>query len=120
MGRRVAAIAWLMLLLLGRRFRMAGYRLCAPGRAELTSDSRSARREIRCASSWYRDITLGGVIDMAGGWFDPLDEDVDQSDITAPTAEHQQAADALLGRNVRDLPGVLAQAASSRPRLRPA
>jgi dihydrofolate reductase len=46
------------------------------------------------------NITLDGVIDMAGGWFDPLSEDVDQSDITAATAEHREAADALLvGRN---------------------
>lgn len=46
------------------------------------------------------NITLDGVIDMAGGWFDPLNEDVDQSDITAANAEHSQAADALLvGRN---------------------
>ncbi len=26
------------------------------------------------------NITLDGVIDMAEGWFDPLNEDVDQSD----------------------------------------
>lgn len=46
------------------------------------------------------NITLDGVIDMAEGWFDPLNEDVDQSDITAATAEHRGAADALLvGRN---------------------
>jgi dihydrofolate reductase len=46
------------------------------------------------------NITLDGVIDMTGGWFDPLDEDVDQSDITAATTEHREAADALLvGRN---------------------
>jgi dihydrofolate reductase len=46
------------------------------------------------------NITLDGVIDMAGGWFDPLAEDVDQSDITAVNAEHSSAADALLvGRN---------------------
>jgi dihydrofolate reductase len=42
------------------------------------------------------NITLDGVIDMADGWFDPLDEDVDQSDITAATTEHREAADALL------------------------
>lgn len=46
------------------------------------------------------NITLDGVIDMADNWFDPLDEDVDQSDITAANAEHREAADALLvGRN---------------------
>jgi dihydrofolate reductase len=46
------------------------------------------------------NITLDGVIDMTGGWFDPLNEDVDQSDITAATTEHREAADALLvGRN---------------------
>jgi len=45
------------------------------------------------------NITLDGVIDMAGGWFDPLAPDVDQSDITAATAEHRATADALiLGR----------------------
>ena len=46
------------------------------------------------------NITLDGVIDMSEGWFDPLNEDVDQSDITAANAEHREAADALLvGRN---------------------
>ncbi len=46
------------------------------------------------------NITLDGVIDMADGWFDPLAEDVDQSDITAANTEHREAADAvLLGRN---------------------
>jgi dihydrofolate reductase len=46
------------------------------------------------------NITLDGVIDMAEGWFDPLNEDVNQSDITAANTEHQEAADALLvGRN---------------------
>lgn len=46
------------------------------------------------------NITVDGVIDLAGGWFDPLAEDVDQSDITAANAEHRNAADALLvGRN---------------------
>jgi dihydrofolate reductase len=46
------------------------------------------------------NITLDGVIDMAEGWFDPLNEHVDQSDITAAITEQQEAADALLvGRN---------------------
>ena len=37
---------------------------------------------------------------MAAGWFDPLAQDVDQSDIIATNAEHSAAADALLvGRN---------------------
>jgi dihydrofolate reductase len=46
------------------------------------------------------NITLDGVIDMAGGWFDPLAQDVDQSDLTAVNAQHREAADALLvGRN---------------------
>ena len=46
------------------------------------------------------NITLDGVIDMAAGWFDPLAEDVDQSDMAAATAEHREGADALLvGRN---------------------
>jgi dihydrofolate reductase len=46
------------------------------------------------------NITVDGVIDLAAGWFDPLAEDVDQSDITAATTEHREAADALLvGRN---------------------
>ena len=44
--------------------------------------------------------TADGVIDMSGGWFDPLAEDTDQTDITAANAEHSAAADALLvGRN---------------------
>jgi dihydrofolate reductase len=42
------------------------------------------------------NMTLDGVIDMAAGWFDPLNEDVDQSDIAAANREHQKAADALL------------------------
>lgn len=46
------------------------------------------------------NITLDGVIDMAEGWFDPLNEEVDQSDITAANTEHREASDALLvGRN---------------------
>jgi dihydrofolate reductase len=46
------------------------------------------------------NITLDGVIDMSGGWFDPLARDVDQSDIAEVTAEHRNSADALLvGRN---------------------
>lgn len=46
------------------------------------------------------NITVDGVIDMAAGWFDPLANDVDQSDIIASNAEHSAAADALLvGRN---------------------
>ncbi|QJY45310.1 dihydrofolate reductase family protein [Pseudonocardia broussonetiae] len=44
------------------------------------------------------NITLDGVIDMSGGWFDPLA--AGQDDITAAGAEHRAAADALLvGRN---------------------
>jgi dihydrofolate reductase len=50
------------------------------------------------------NITLDGVIDMADGWFDPLSEDVDQSDITSANAEHREAADALLvGRNTFEI-----------------
>ena len=46
------------------------------------------------------NMTVDGVIDMAAGWFDPLAEDIDQSDITMATTEHREAADALLvGRN---------------------
>jgi dihydrofolate reductase len=46
------------------------------------------------------NVTLDGVMDMAGGWFDPLSRDIDQSDMIAATAEHSAAADALLvGRN---------------------
>jgi len=46
------------------------------------------------------NMTLDGVIDLAAGWFDPLAEDVDQSDVNSATTEHRQAADALLvGRN---------------------
>jgi dihydrofolate reductase len=46
------------------------------------------------------NMTVDGVIDMAAGWFDPLAEDVDQSDMAAVTAAHAAAADALLvGRN---------------------
>ena len=50
------------------------------------------------------NITLDGVIDMADNWFDPLNEDVDQSDITAANTEHREAADALLvGRNTFEI-----------------
>ena len=50
------------------------------------------------------NTTLDGVIDMAEGWFDPLNENVDQSDITAANTEHREAADALLvGRNTFEI-----------------
>src|SRR5665809_113140 len=50
------------------------------------------------------NITLDGVIDMADNWFDPLNEDVDQSDLTAANTEHREAADALLvGRNTFEI-----------------
>jgi len=50
------------------------------------------------------NITLDGVIDMAGGWFQPLNEDADQSDITAANTEHRDAADALVvGRNTFEI-----------------
>jgi hypothetical protein len=42
------------------------------------------------------NITLDGVIDMSGGWFDPLAQDVDRSEIAEVTAEHSTATDALL------------------------
>jgi dihydrofolate reductase len=42
------------------------------------------------------NVTVDGVMDLAGGWFDPMAEDIDQSDITAANAEHRGAADALL------------------------
>ena len=40
------------------------------------------------------NITVDGVIEMAGGWFDPLA--AGQQDMSAVTAEHSSAADALL------------------------
>ena len=40
------------------------------------------------------NMTLDGVIDMAGGWFDPLA--AGQADMAAVTAEHSSAADGLL------------------------
>jgi dihydrofolate reductase len=46
------------------------------------------------------NVTLDGVMDLSGGWFDPLNEDVDQSDMAAMSRQHQESADALLvGRN---------------------
>lgn len=46
------------------------------------------------------NVTLDGVMDMAGGWFDPVDQNVDQSDIAAVNRQDQASADALLvGRN---------------------
>lgn len=45
------------------------------------------------------NITIDGVIDATGGWFDPTDDTVDQSDLTEQTQAHSAAADAvLLGR----------------------
>ena len=41
-------------------------------------------------------VTLDGVIDLAGGWFDPMAEDVDQPDVTRASTEDREAADALL------------------------
>ena len=46
------------------------------------------------------NITLDGVIDLAGGWSDSIGQDADRSDLIEVNAEHRQAADALLvGRN---------------------
>jgi dihydrofolate reductase len=46
------------------------------------------------------NITLDGVIDATGGWFDPTDDTVDQSDLIEQTRRHSAAADAFLcGRN---------------------
>ena len=46
------------------------------------------------------NVTLDGVMDLSEGWFEPLNADVDQSDIAAASRQHQKAADALLvGRN---------------------
>ena len=42
------------------------------------------------------NITVDGVIDAAGGWFDPTDETIDQSDLIEQTRRHSEAADALL------------------------
>jgi dihydrofolate reductase len=40
------------------------------------------------------NMTLDGVIDLAGGWFDPLA--AGQADMAAVTAEHSRGADGLL------------------------
>jgi dihydrofolate reductase len=46
------------------------------------------------------NITIDGVIDATGGWFDPTDATVDQSDLIEQTQQHARAADAFLcGRN---------------------
>jgi dihydrofolate reductase len=44
------------------------------------------------------NITLDGVIDATGGWFNPAGDDaeIDQSDVTAALREQSDAADALL------------------------
>ena len=42
------------------------------------------------------NITVDGVIEATGGWFDPADQSIDQSDQTAKTQEHSAAADAVL------------------------
>jgi dihydrofolate reductase len=45
------------------------------------------------------NITVDGVIDATGGWFDPTDT-VDRSDLVEQTQRHSAAADAFLcGRN---------------------
>lgn len=45
-----------------------------------------------------QNITLDGVIDAAGGWFDPSGEDegIDQSDVIAAIREQMATTDALL------------------------
>jgi dihydrofolate reductase len=46
------------------------------------------------------NITVDGVIDATGGWFDPTDPTIDQSDLIEQTQRHAEAADAFLcGRN---------------------
>jgi dihydrofolate reductase len=46
------------------------------------------------------NVALDGVIDATGGWFDPTDDAVDQSDLIEQTQRHSDAADAFLcGRN---------------------
>src|SRR5829696_4648643 len=46
------------------------------------------------------NITVDGVIDATGGWFDPTGATVDQSDLIEQTQQHSAAADAFLcGRN---------------------
>jgi dihydrofolate reductase len=64
-------------------------------------DVRDSAREVLMRKLVVTEnITLDGVIDMSEGWFDPLNEHIDQSDIAAATAEHRKYADAvLLGRN---------------------
>ena len=43
------------------------------------------------------NVTLDGVMDLAAGWwFNPLADDVDQSDLAEVTRSHQEAADVLL------------------------
>ena len=42
------------------------------------------------------NITLDGVIDATGGWFDPTDDTGDQSDLIEQTRRHSATADALL------------------------
>ena len=59
------------------------------------------------------NITLDGVIDATGGWFDPTDDSVDQSDLIEQTsASTREAADAFLCRakHLRGDPRLLAEA----------
>ena len=42
------------------------------------------------------NITVDGVIDASGGWFDPADGSVDTSDLVETIGEHMRAADAFL------------------------
>jgi dihydrofolate reductase len=42
------------------------------------------------------NITVDGVIDATGGWFDPTDDTIDRSDLIEQTQQHSAAADAFL------------------------
>jgi dihydrofolate reductase len=42
------------------------------------------------------NITVDGVIDASGGWFDPTDDTIDQSDLIEQTQQHSAAADGFL------------------------
>jgi dihydrofolate reductase len=42
------------------------------------------------------NITVDGVIDASGGWFDPAADSADNSDMVETLGEHSAAADAFL------------------------
>ena len=87
-----AAAGWTDLAALGRPVAIRGTRR---GRLGGRGGADGTQRAIVT-----ENITLDGVIDATGGWFDPTDDTGYQSDLIEQTRRHSATADALLcGRN---------------------